>query len=63
VRIPDEVSKKRREALASLLSETDKAEIGALVDRGARIYAIRRVREMTGMSLIDARLLVESLSQ
>jgi ribosomal protein L7/L12 len=47
--------------LISLLSDADKAEIDAVVAHGRFVYAVRRVREMTGLSLIDAKRLVESL--
>ena len=42
------------------LEEAGLAEIDALLARGKRIQAVRRVRELTGMSRVDARELVGS---
>lgn len=47
--------------LASLLDQAGKAEVVDLLARGESIHAIRRVRELTGLRLIDAKRLVESL--
>jgi ribosomal protein L7/L12 len=49
------------QSLPSTLDPKDKAEIEAMVTRKATIRAIRRVRELTGLRLIDAAKLVDSL--
>jgi len=53
------------EALVHLLDSTGKAEVEGLLARGESrreyVYAVRRVRELTGLRLIDARRLVDSL--
>jgi ribosomal protein L7/L12 len=48
------------EALVSLLDQAGKAEVETLLARGAYVYAVRRVRELTGLRLIDARRMVDS---
>jgi hypothetical protein len=55
-RLPDE-------QLAALLDERGRAEVDDLLAAGKRIYAIRRVRELTGLRLIDAKRLVGSLQR
>ena len=55
-RLPDE-------QLAALLDERGRAEVDDLLAAGKRIPAIRRVRELTDLRLIDARRLVESLQR
>jgi ribosomal protein L7/L12 len=51
------------ELLVSLLDQAGKAEIDDLLARGKFIHAVRRVRELTGLRLIDARRLVDSLQR
>jgi hypothetical protein len=48
-------------ALAALLDEAGRSEIEALAVRGDRIRAIRRIRELTGVRLLDSRRIFESL--
>jgi ribosomal protein L7/L12 len=48
-------------ALTSLLDPAGRAEVDALVARGEPIRAIKRVRELTSVRLLDAKRLVESL--
>ena len=45
---------------ASSLDHAAKAEVDALLTRGKVIPAIKRVRELTGLPLIDAKRLVDS---
>jgi ribosomal protein L7/L12 len=47
--------------LADLLDERGRAEVEDLLTAGKPIPAVRRVRELTGLRLIDAKRLVESL--
>ena len=49
------------QSLLSTFDPKDKAEIEAMVARNSTIRAIRRVRELTGLRLIDAAKLVDSL--
>jgi ribosomal protein L7/L12 len=49
------------EQLAGLLDERGRAEVEVLLAAGKPIPAVRRVRELTGLRLIDAKRLVESL--
>jgi ribosomal protein L7/L12 len=56
-----EADRRVGESLTSLLDQAGKAEIDALLARGEVIHAVRRVRELTGLRLIDARRLVDSL--
>ncbi len=49
------------QSLLSTFDPKDKAEIEAMVARKDTIRAIRRVRELTGLRLIDAAKLVDSL--
>lgn len=49
------------EQLVALLDEQGRAEIEDLLAAGKSIPAVRRVRELTGLRLIDAKRLVESL--
>ena len=53
-RLPDE-------QLAALLDERGRSEVDDLLAGGKSINAIRRVRELTGLRLVDAKRLVESL--
>jgi ribosomal protein L7/L12 len=55
-----EADRRAGEQLVALLDEQGKAEIDDLVVRGKPVYAMRRVRELTGLRLIDAKRLVES---
>jgi hypothetical protein len=55
-RLPDE-------QLAALLDECGRSEVDDLLAAGKRIYAIRRVRQLTGLRLIDAKRLVGSLQR
>lgn len=45
------------------MDQAGKAEVDDLLARGKFIYAVRRVRELTGLRLIDAKRLVESLQR
>lgn len=56
-----EADRRAGELLTSLLDQAGKAEVDALLARGEVIGAVRRVRELTGLRLIDARRLVDSL--
>ena len=50
------------ELLISLLDETGgRAEVDTLLAHGKYIYAVRRVRELTGLPLADAKMLVDAL--
>jgi ribosomal protein L7/L12 len=56
-----EADRRAGESLVSLLDQEGKAEVEKLLARGAYVYAVRRVRELTGLRLIDARRMVDSL--
>ena len=58
-----EADRRAGELLFSLVDQTDQAEVQALAANGRFVYAVRRVRELTGMSLIDAKRAVESLQR
>jgi ribosomal protein L7/L12 len=47
--------------LTPLLDQEEKAEVQALLAGGQFVPAVRRVRELTGLRLIDAKRLAESL--
>lgn len=47
--------------LTPLLDQEGKAEVQALLAGGQFTPAVRRVRELTGLRLIDAKRLAESL--
>jgi hypothetical protein len=50
------------ELLISLLDEAGgRAEVDFLLAQGKYIYAVRRVRELTGLRLVDAKMLVDTL--
>jgi ribosomal protein L7/L12 len=49
------------EQLVGLLDERTRAEVEGLLVSGEYIFAVRRVREQTGLRLIDAKRLVDSL--
>ncbi len=57
-----EADRQAGEALVSLLDQEGKAEVGALLSHGEFVHAVRRVRELTGLRLIDAKRLAESLA-
>lgn len=59
-RTKQEADRRAGELLTSLLDQAGKAEVETLLARGERIHAVRRVRELTGLRLIDARRLVDS---
>jgi ribosomal protein L7/L12 len=56
-----EADRRVGESLVSLLDQAGKAEVETLLARGEYVYAVRRVRELTGLRLIDARRMVDSL--
>jgi hypothetical protein len=45
------------------LDQADKAEVDDLLARGEFMHAVHRVREQTGLRLIDAKRLVNSLQR
>jgi ribosomal protein L7/L12 len=47
--------------LVAVLDQAGKVEVETLLAGGEYIYAVRRVRELTGVRLIDAKRLVDSL--
>ncbi len=49
--------------LVSLLDQRGKAEVDDLLARGEFMHAVRHVRELTGLRLIDAKRLVNSLQR
>lgn len=61
-----EADRQTGERLVSLLDPAGKAEIETLLARGESrrgyVYALRRVRELTGLNLIDAKRLADSLA-
>ena len=59
----EDADRLRDEQLAALLDERGRAEVGDLLAAGKPIRAIRRVRELTGLRLIDAKRLVGSLQR
>ena len=65
VRVPkgtqQEADRRAGELLIPLLGEAGKAEVESRLARGEYISAVRRVREITGLRLVDARRLVDSL--
>lgn len=58
-----EADRRTGELLVSLLDQAGRAEVDSLVERGEAIGAVRRVRELTGLRLIDAKRLVDSLQR
>jgi hypothetical protein len=65
-RLHPEVSQKEADrqagqALATLLDGAGRNEVGALAARGERVRAIRRIRELTGLRLLDSRRIYDSL--
>jgi len=62
-RSEQEADRRVGDSLASLLDQAQKEEIISLLARDEYIFAVRRVRELTGLRLIDAKRIVESLQQ
>ena len=58
-----EADRRVGEVLVSLLDQAGKAEVDDLLARGEFLHAVRRVRELTGLRLIDAKRLVNSLQR
>lgn len=58
-----EADRRAGEVLVSLLDQAGKAEVDDLLARGEFVHAVRRVRQLTGLRLIDARRLVNSLQR
>jgi hypothetical protein len=57
-----EADSRAGELLIPLLDEASgRAEIDTLLAHGKYIYAVRRVRELTGLRLADAKMLVDTL--
>ena len=56
-----EADRQAGQALASLLDEAGRNEVEALAARGERIRAIRRLRELTGLRLLDSRRIYDSM--
>lgn len=67
VRVPkrtqQEADRRAGESLISLLDQEGKAEVETLLARGEFVPAVRRVRELTGLRLIDAKRAVQSLQR
>ena len=59
-RARQEADRRAGESLIFLLDEAGKAEAETLLARDY-VYAVRRVQEVTGLRLIDAKRLVDSL--
>lgn len=60
---PQEAGRQGVEQLAALLDERGRAEVDDLLAAGKSRYAVRRVRELTGLRRIDAKRLVDSLQR
>jgi ribosomal protein L7/L12 len=58
---PPDASRQSGEQLADLLDERGRAEVEDLLAAGKPVPAVRRVRELTGLRIIDAKRLVQSL--
>ncbi len=58
---PPDAGHRSGEQLAGLLDERGRAEVEDLLAAGKTIPAVRRVRELTGLRLIEAKRLVDSL--
>jgi ribosomal protein L7/L12 len=56
-----EADRRAGESLTSLLDQAGKAEVETLIARGEHVFAMRRVRELTGLRLLDAKRVVDSL--
>jgi hypothetical protein len=50
-------------AMATLLDPAGRAEVDQFLARGKPIMAIKRVRELTGLRLLDARRMVDSIQR
>jgi hypothetical protein len=57
-----EADRQAGQALCSLLDGAGRNEVEALVARGQRILAVRRIRELTGLRLLDSRRIFDSLN-
>jgi hypothetical protein len=57
------IFKYRRSRPVSRLDQAGTAEVSELLASGKYGRAVRRVRQLTGLSLVDARKLVESLKR
>jgi ribosomal protein L7/L12 len=58
-----EADRRAGDSLVSLLDAAQKEEIMELLSHGDYVFAVRRVRELTGLRLIDAKRIAESLQQ
>jgi ribosomal protein L7/L12 len=58
-----EADRRAGESLISLLDQAGEAEVETLLARGEFVPAVRRVRELTGLRLIDAKRAVQSLQR
>lgn len=58
-----EADRRVGEVLISLLDQAGKAEVDDLLARGEFTHAVRCARELTGLRLIDAKRLVNSLQR
>lgn len=56
-----EADRQTNEQLVALLDEGERAEVGGLLAGGKSVTAVRRVRELTSLNLIDAKRLVDWL--
>lgn len=56
-----EADRRAGESLVSLLDQAGKTEVETLLAHGEYVHGVRRVRELTGLRLIDARRVVDSL--
>jgi ribosomal protein L7/L12 len=56
-----EADRRAGELLVPILDAEGKAEVQALLAGGRFVPAVRRVRQLTGLRLIDAKRLAESL--
>lgn len=61
-RLQQEADRRVGELLISLLDQAGKTEAETLIARGEFVPAVRRVRELTGLRLIDAKRTVQSLA-
>jgi ribosomal protein L7/L12 len=56
-----ESDRRAGELLVSLLDQPGKAEVDAPLAGGKAVHTVRRVRELTGLRLIDAKRPVDAL--
>jgi hypothetical protein len=61
--LQQEADQRAGDLLLSLLDQTGKAEVETLIGRGKHALAMRRVRELTGLRLLDAKRVVDSLQR